>query len=67
MSIEVHIDWAGATQHVGHLHGSARSTAVSFVYAPNWLERADAFAIDPTSSPFRCPPVNLAPVARRVR
>ncbi len=58
MSIEVHIDWARATQHVGHLHGSARSTAVSFVYAPNWLERADAFAIDPTSMPLGTGPLH---------
>lgn len=58
MGIEVHIDWAGATHHGGHLHGSARNPAVSFVYAPTWLERADVFAIDPTSLPLGAGPLH---------
>jgi serine/threonine-protein kinase HipA len=52
MSVEVHVEWAGATHLVGHLHESARGPAVSFVYAPAWLARAAAFAIDPTSLPL---------------
>lgn len=52
MSVEVHLDWAGGTHLVGHLHESGRSAAVSFVHAPAWLDRADAFAIDPTSLPL---------------
>ena len=53
MSVEVCIDWAGQTQLVGRLHPVARSAAVSFEYATEWLARADAFAIDPTSLPLR--------------
>ncbi|MBI2511712.1 MAG: type II toxin-antitoxin system HipA family toxin [Opitutae bacterium] len=56
--MEVHIEWAGATHLVGHLHESARSAAVSFVYAPAWLGRADAFAIDPTSMPLVAGPLH---------
>jgi serine/threonine-protein kinase HipA len=58
MSVEVHIDWAGATHLVGRLHESARATAVSFVYAPTWLERADVFAIDPTALPLGAGPLH---------
>lgn len=52
MNLEVHIDWAGATHLVGHLHGTAHSAAVTFVYAPSWLAREQRFAIDPTSLPL---------------
>ena len=58
MSAEVHIAWAGATHLAGHLHESPRSAAVSFVYASEWLERADAFAIDPTSLPLVAGPLH---------
>lgn len=58
MSVEVHMEWAGATHLTGHLHESARSAAVSFVYAPVWLDRADAFAIDPTSMPLVAGPLH---------
>jgi serine/threonine-protein kinase HipA len=58
MSIEIHIDWDGKTHLVGHLHGSMRSAAVSFVYAPVWLNRADTFAIDPTSLPLGSGPLH---------
>lgn len=61
MSIEVHIDWDGGTHFVGRLHTAERSPAVSFEYAPEWLGRADAFAIDPTSLPLR-PGAHHAPV-----
>jgi serine/threonine-protein kinase HipA len=53
MSVEVHIDWVGGTHLVGRLHTAVHSPAVSFEYAPEWLTRADAFAIDPTSLPLR--------------
>jgi serine/threonine-protein kinase HipA len=53
MSVEVHIDWKGQTFFVGRLHSAERSTASSFEYAAEWLGRADAFAIDPTSLPLR--------------
>lgn len=53
MSVEVHIEWAGETHFVGRLHTAQRSSAVSFEYAGEWLHRADAFAIDPTSLPLR--------------
>jgi serine/threonine-protein kinase HipA len=53
MSIEVHIDWRGQTHLVGHLHAAERGSSVSFEYATEWLQRADAFAIDPTSLPLQ--------------
>lgn len=53
MSVEVHIEWVGETHLVGRLHYSPRSPDVSFEYAAEWLGRADAFAIDPTSLPLR--------------
>lgn len=53
MSLEVHIDWRGETHFVGRLYTSERSPAVSFEYVPEWLGRADAFAIDPTALPLR--------------
>lgn len=52
MSWEVHIDWRGQTVLVGRLHADGRGPAVSFEYAPDWLKRADAFSIDPTSLPL---------------
>jgi serine/threonine-protein kinase HipA len=53
MSVEVHIQWEGETHFVGRLYTTERSPAVSFEYLPEWLARADAFAIDPTSLPLR--------------
>lgn len=53
MSIEVHIDWQGQTRLVGRLHAAEWGSAVSFEYAPEWLQRADTFAIDPTSLPLQ--------------
>jgi serine/threonine-protein kinase HipA len=53
MSVEVHIDWQGQTHFVGRLHSAQRSAATAFEYAAEWLERADAFSIDPTSLPLR--------------
>jgi serine/threonine-protein kinase HipA len=61
MSVEVHIEWDGGTLRVGSLHTAEHSPAVSFEYAPEWLGRADAFAIDPTSLPLRSGP-HHAPV-----
>jgi serine/threonine-protein kinase HipA len=52
MSWEVHIEWAGETSLVGHLHAAGRGSAVSFEYSNSWLRRADAFAIDPGSLPL---------------
>lgn len=53
MSLEVHIDWQGQSHLVGRLHAANRSASVSFEYAPEWLQRDDAFAIDPTSLPLQ--------------
>lgn len=53
MSLEVHIDWMGQTHLVGRLHAAERGSSVSFEYALEWLQRADAFAIDPTSLPMQ--------------
>lgn len=53
MSWEIHIEWQEQTHFVGRLHAAERGPAVSFEYAPEWLQRADAFAIDPTSLPLR--------------
>jgi serine/threonine-protein kinase HipA len=53
MRLEVHIEWDGATHLVGRIHTAERSPTVSFEYAPDWLARGGAFAIDPTSLPLR--------------
>ena len=53
MSLEVHIDWQGQSRLVGRLHAAERGASVSFEYAPEWLQRDDAFAIDPTSLPLQ--------------
>ena len=53
MSLEVHIDWRGQTHLAGWLHAADRGTSVSFEYAPEWLGREDAFAIDPTALPLQ--------------
>jgi len=53
MSVEVHIDWQEQTLLVGRLHAAERGSSVSFEYAPAWLQRNDAFAIDPTSLPLQ--------------
>jgi serine/threonine-protein kinase HipA len=53
MSWETHLEWHGQTLLVGRLHAVARGPAVAFEYAPEWLKRADAFPIDPTSLPLQ--------------
>jgi serine/threonine-protein kinase HipA len=53
MNLEVHIDWNGQTHLVGQLYAAERGPSVSFEYATEWLQRADAFAIDPTSLPLQ--------------
>lgn len=60
MSIEVHIDWEGATYLVGRLHTAERSSAVTFEYAREWLARDDAFSIDPTGLPLGPRPIHGA-------
>jgi serine/threonine-protein kinase HipA len=52
MTLEVHIDWQGQTHLVGRLHPAEPGPSVSFEYAMEWLQRNDAFAIDPTSLPL---------------
>ena len=53
MTFEVHIDWQGQPHLVGRLHAAERGSSVSFEYAREWLQRADAFAIDPTALPLQ--------------
>jgi serine/threonine-protein kinase HipA len=53
MSWEVHIHWQGQTCLVGRLDAAERGPAVSFEYTPKWLQRADAFPIDPTLLPLQ--------------
>src|SRR5471032_2032734 len=53
MSLEVHIDWQDETRLVGRLNAADRSSSVSFEYDAGWLQRDDAFAIDPTSLPLQ--------------
>ena len=53
MSLEVHIDWKGQCHLVGRLHGAEQGSSVSFEYETEWLQRVDAFAIDPTSLPLQ--------------
>jgi len=60
MSIEVHIDWQGVTHPVGRLHTAERNAAVTFEYDREWLARAGAFSIDPTSLPLGSGPIHGA-------
>ncbi len=53
MSLEVHIDWQGQLHLAGRLHGAEQGSSVSFEYETEWLQRVDAFAIDPTSLPMQ--------------
>lgn len=53
MSWEVHIDWRGQTHLIGRLHAAAHGPVTSFAYAPDWLARDGAFAIDPTALPLK--------------
>lgn len=53
MSLEVHIDWKEQTHLVGRLHAAERGSSVSFEYETEWLQRDDAFAVDPTSLPLQ--------------
>lgn len=52
MSIEVYLDWAGATHLIGRLFAAEHGPAVTFEYARPWLERPDAFPLDPTNLPL---------------
>jgi serine/threonine-protein kinase HipA len=52
MSIEVHVDWQGEAVLVGRLYSSNRNPTVAFEYAADWLNRKDAFSIDPASLPL---------------
>lgn len=52
MSVEVHIDWRGEPILVGLLYSSNKNPAVAFEYAPEWLNRQEAFSIDPVSLPL---------------
>ncbi len=56
MSVEVHIDWQGATHLVGRLYAAERGPAVTFEYAREWLTRAGAFSIDPLGLPLGTSP-----------
>jgi hypothetical protein len=53
MSWEVWIEWRGQSCLVGRLHAAERGPSVSFEYAPDWLKRPGAFAVDPTSLPLQ--------------
>ena len=53
MSLEIHVDWSGQIHFVGRLFPAERGTSVSFEYDPAWLQRAGAFAIDPTALPLQ--------------
>ncbi|MFA6287115.1 MAG: type II toxin-antitoxin system HipA family toxin [Opitutaceae bacterium] len=53
MNLEIHIDRRGQTHEVGRLYAAEKGEAVTFEYSRAWLDRADAFAIDPTSLPLR--------------
>jgi len=53
MSLEVHIEWQGATLPVGRLYSAGRGKTVSFEYSTEWLTGKPAFAIDPTSMPLQ--------------
>ena len=53
-TIEVHVDHDGDTHLVGRCHYVARRRARSsvFEYADEWLDRSDAFGLDPANLPL---------------
>lgn len=53
-TIEIHIDHGGATHLVGRLRYVAKRRGQSsvFVYADEWLDNPDAFALDPANLPL---------------
>ena len=53
MTIEVHMDWQAETYFVGRLYKSGRKETVSFEYTSEWLDKPNAFAIDPTALPLQ--------------
>jgi serine/threonine-protein kinase HipA len=53
MSWEVYIEWRGQSCLVGRLYAAEQGPSVSFEYAPGWLKRPGAFAVDPTSLPLQ--------------
>lgn len=53
MNLEIHIDWRGQTHEVGRLYSAEKGGAATFEYTRAWLDRADAFAIDPASLPLQ--------------
>ncbi|HLB34760.1 MAG TPA: type II toxin-antitoxin system HipA family toxin [Chthoniobacterales bacterium] len=60
MTIEVYINWKKESLLVGRLYTSERNPSTSFEYASEWIQRSDAFAIDPTSLPLRTGPHHAA-------
>ncbi len=46
-------EWRGQTWLVGRLQPAERGPSVSFEYAPDWLKRPGAFAVDPTALPLQ--------------
>ena len=60
MKLEVHFDWRGQTHLVGRLYADEHGQAVTFEYVPEWLQRQDACAIDPTALPLRSGPHHSA-------
>jgi hypothetical protein len=53
MTWEVCIEWPGQNCIVGRLRAAARGPSVLFEYAPDWLKRPGAFAVDPTTLPLQ--------------
>jgi len=60
MSVELHLDWKGETSFLGRLHPADRSASISFEYASEWLQRDEAFSVDPTSLPLQRGPQHAA-------
>jgi serine/threonine-protein kinase HipA len=51
--VEVHIDWRGTPSLVGRLYPAGKGNSVTFEYDRIWLERPEAFPIDPVMLPLQ--------------
>ncbi|MGI9449380.1 MAG: type II toxin-antitoxin system HipA family toxin, partial [Geminicoccaceae bacterium] len=58
-TIEIHIDHAGETRLVGRCRYVAKRRGQSsvFEYADEWLDGAEAFALDPANLPLEQGPI----------
>jgi serine/threonine-protein kinase HipA len=63
---DVCVDWDGQTIVVGTLFANTRGATVTFAYSDEWLNRPNAFAIDPVGLPLRAGGFHMTGLPRAV-